>query len=1381
MSSHIRNLLTFGSRSSARALALSLGLCAIPAFAQESSTSTSASSVGGASESDEIAKLRVAKKPAYQTTCRASGEIIESVAVSELPPPTPAQLAALKLLEAEAAEYESSAREFQGRLTTIVRHHYEERRRRVLAAIDQEIDFQKGSLADARDEAIRRLEVFVARYSGENADSQATPDAMLRLAALYEEKARSDFDADLLEALKPAIALYRDIVVQFPEYEEMAAVLYYLGHALTDSGRINEAQQAWRSMVCANRYQVRPGDESDESSVAVQPLGQDHDDKFWNEWYNKNPLPLDEAGTRPDLTQLGAAEEELTFVDPYASCEMVPQDVGPGEDPRYVAEIWWQLGNYHFDQLDPSGGPYSLNRAVSAYDHSLKYEKPPLYGVAMYKQAWAFFKQQRYQAAIDYFVKLLHYADKQEEETGDPGADFRAEAYTYIAGSLTYVDMAGPPPEDPFIPRNDVLDTELDPLVAEEKMELAIERVQDPKLIPQDKKWTVGIYKALAREFIEISQKRNAITTMELTVDKFPMDRDAPMMVNRIAELYDELARFSPEGSAAKTEYSEKALLARTKLADYVGTTAWTDANRDDPEALAQAEELGRVGLQRAAADHTNYARAYKEEAFRLSDAAVQRRQIERSIEEYRLAAQGWGAYIEQNPSATDVYESSFWLADAQFWIAALQVPLGRMPTEEEVSAAYKSASAVRDSNANDKYKQPAAYYVVTLSEKVLDAEAQAFEESGGAQGVPRKEEVSFVEGADGKKTVKREDVPAPVQAAVCARDEYNAAIPLDEDPEKNGLLYATQAADYFFVYGQFDEARRRYKPLYEKYCGKNEWGYKAWEKLISMSNFEDDRSQSRMLVESKSCAFDEETKMAEEAIRTPVKIGVAYLDAGKLFQKAMKMEDGPERDKTWRAAAAAYKVALDVAPDRDEAPEAVMNGAYAYKQVGEYDKAIAMYELFIANYGNATTLAKLKGSEPAKYEERVKYLGDAYQALAGAYVLFFDYPKAAETFDAIASVEHFGSEDRKLAAKQGLMLYVNLDDRDGMLRMRRKYEQLGAGAEELAEADFLIASATLKKWDPNSPDKGANQTARIAAQNAMTQYYELNRNRPSAYKYVVQAAYKVALAKLAASSPSQDEWWKKTIDAFDKYAAAAPKKGGQSEALGTPEASMAAEADYRMLDKELKSKFDYETGHHRYKGSVVDVIKEYTDDATEAKAYYDELQGIVDKYVSQKWATIAIARQGSVYDSLRTGLYNTRPPELKMFTAQQEKALRIAEESDNIDLQDKADQIRMDVNEAWRKKRDQELDSADRIVVDRYAVSVMLAQRYNLSDESLTRSIRRLAFLTDVAGEAKMSEYTASNKDLNYQPGMFQRMRPGMFEAPEVNALPRPTPPGVK
>jgi hypothetical protein len=1303
------------------------------------------------------------------------------------PPPSAAQLRAFGILQQEAADYERGTKDFRRGLTMIVRHHYEQRRKRVLSALDRELAVERKGLDESRDQAIARLEEFVARYSGSNADPRATPDAMFRLGALYEERARSRTDADLSTGLEPAIAMYRRIIGEFPQYDEIAAVHYYLGHAFTDAGRIEEGQQAFRALVCSNRYQVLP-DPADAGKIVLQPLPQDHDDKFWNEWYNKNPVPLDQGKRAP--ARRGASrivdQEELTFVDPYDGCTPLPQKTEPGEDPRYLAEIWWQLGNFHFDQIDPRGGPYNLNRSVVAYQQSMQYTKPPIYGVSLYKLAWTFFKQQRYRTAVEWFVKLLHYADEQEAKTGDPGADFRQEAFTYIAGSLTYVDFDGPPPEHPYIPRNDVLDTEPDPLVAEQKMAIAIERVQDPKLIPQDKKWTVEIYKALAQEFIEITQNRNAVATLELTLRKFPMDRDAPVMQNKVAELYDQLSRLAPEGSEARAEYGSKALEARTKLAAYVGTTPWVDANRDDPEALTTAEQLVKGGLKRAAADHTNFARAYKDKALELNDPGEQRALVEKAIAEYRLAETGWAAYLEQDPQAMDAYESRFWLSDARFWIVVLQAGIGRTPRPEEVRLARDSAASVRDSNEDDKYLQPSAYYVVTIAEKVLEDQYRVHQETNGQQGLEKREELRFSGEGDGRKVV-RDPVPQLVLDAIRARDEYNDRIPLDRDPQKNGLLYAFQSADLYFVYGQFDEAKKRFRPLYDQHCGVNEWGYKAWEKLISMSNFEGNAAESRKLAEGKSCAYDAETQKAEEQIRKPVKQGVAYLDARKLYEEAEKMPDGPERNKKWREAAAAYKVALDAAPDRDEAPEAAMNGAFAYKQVGEYDKAIEMYELFISRYGNEKTLTTLRNGDvkakppvdpnPKKYEERVKYLQGAYNALAGAYVLFFNYPRAAETYDKISTNQHFPESERRNAARQALSLYASLGDRGGMTRARERFATLGASPKEIAEADFIVASAELKRWDPYSPDEGANGTARRAAQRAMDDYHNANRNRDPAAQYVVQAAYWSAKTRKAVLAGDTNKWWDATIQAFEKWKRLAPQEGGKNSALGSREANMAAEADFTMRDEEIARAFDYESGHHRFKGTMQEVINQYNKDAVEAKKWYDKLQRVIDNYVSPEWTTAAIARQGSLYDSLRTGLYNTRPPDLKIFDAKTEAIIRRAEQSDDPDLQEKADAARVNAQKAWRDKRDQELNSADQIMIDRYGNAVVLARRYNVSNPQVVRAIRRLAFFTDVIGEAKMKQFTAGVKDLNYTEGMFPRMRPGISSAPPPKGAPPPLP----
>jgi tetratricopeptide (TPR) repeat protein len=1308
-----------------------------------------------------------------------------------LDPPSEAQVAALERFQAEAGEYEQAARDYRSTLTLLVRHHYEEQRRRILESLDQGIHEQQDQLRVRRDGAIDRLEAFVGRYSGSSADPVATPDAMFRLAALYEERARADEKTPLEAGLVPAIALYRRIIDEFPSYTERAGVAYYLGHAYTDAGRLDEGQQAWRSLVCNNRYPVQM-DPTDASKIALSPLPQDHEPAFWSDWYNRNPIPFDQlTAQQRDLTRAGPGieREELSFADPYKGCQPVPQRVEPGQEPRYVAEAWWQLGNFHFDQLD-AGGPYSLNRAKSAYQQSLAYKKPPIYGVALYKQAWTSFKQQRYHAAVDSFVQLLRHADQQEKETGDPGADFRAEAYSYIAGSLTYGDFEGPGPSDPNIARSDVLDLELDPLVAEDKMTVAIHRVQDPKLIPQDQKWTVDIYRALGQEFTDISQNRNAVAVLELALARFPMYREAPVLQDKVASLYDQLSRLAPDGSKMRGEYSQRALEARTMLAAYVGDTEWTHANHEDTEAIEQAESLAKKGLQRAAADHTNQARALVARAQAASTEAEQRNLLEQAINGYRMAELGWSAYLKQDPAALDSYESRFWLADAHYWALILQVTLGRTPNDGEIEAARNAAIDVRDSTEDDRYLQPAAYYLVSMSDNLLKDAYREYTDSGGARGVAPREAVQFSGGGADRKPLS-EPLPIQVENAVADRDGYNESIVFEEDPQRNGPLYAFQAAEFYFVYGQFEQARERFEPMMAEYCGKNEWGYKAWEKLISMSNFESNAARSRELAEGRSCAFDEETKRAEEALRKPVRQGVAYLEARDIYDAAEKLPEGAERDGKWREAAAAYKLALDAAPDRDEAPEAAMNGAYAYKQVGEYDKAIDMYQLFISRYGSADKLAAVRDGDPeaqppvapdpGRYDERVKFLKMADDALASSYVLFFDYPQAAATFEKISRTEHFAEADRREAARQALTLAASLGDDSGMRRARQNLASLGASPRDLAEADFVIASAALKAWDRSSPVRGPNADARQTAEFAMKSYYDANARNPDASEFVVEAAYWVAKAKRAARDAREKEWWDNTKSAFETFRRVAPvKPDGISSALGSRQAGFAAEAAYIQLDEAIQKGFDYDTGHHRFTGTTTEVLEQYRRAAAQAQAHYDALQKVVDDYASPEWATASIGRQGSLYDSLRSALYDMRPPALVMFDRKTEALLRRAENSDSPELQEQADAVRVRVETAWREARDRELDSADQVMVDRYGNAITLARRYNVSNPAIVKAIQRLAFFTDVIGEAKLEQYTGRVPSLDYKPGLFLRLRPGLLSVPGPDAMPPSAPPAL-
>jgi tetratricopeptide (TPR) repeat protein len=1320
--------------------------------------------------------------------------------VAPAPAPTPEQLAALGELEREARTYETAARDYRTAITRIVQHHYEERRQRVLSALNKELTIEEQGLRSARDEAIRRLELFVARYSGPEAHPENTPDAMFRLAALYEERARENPETDEQQArdLMPAIALYKRIIGDFPAYRDRAGVFYYLGHALKDSNRFPESQQVFRSLVCKNKFAYPvPTDPRDPTRDVVAKVTQDNTTDFWTGWENRHPTPLDQVkaakptfGKRPVGDEL--TDDETRYKDPFPKdCAPIAQEARPGEEPRYLAEVWWIIGDYYFNEIDPSAGPYAFNRAESAYHHALEYKKRPVYGVAMYKLAWTHFKQQRYETSIRKFVDLLRLTDQEEKETGDPGADFRNEAYTYIAGSLTYLDFAGPPPEHPYIPRNDVLDLEQDPRVAEQRMRIAIERVQNPDLVPQNEKWTVEVYKALAQEFRDLNQYRNTVEISELILQRWPMHRDAPVVQAQIADIFDTLTAQSREGTAERAQNSAKALEARTKLAAYVGTTPWVEANKDDPEALQAAERLVRGGLRRAAADHTNAGRALAEQAITMGDKESRDALFERSLSEYRLAVQGWSGYLNQDENSPDAYESRFWLADAHHMIVVVTVALDRSPSGTEIDDARRAAVDVRDSNEDDRYLMPAAQFIVDTAYQALLDKNKLWQRSGGTDGIEPREKVKLLTEGD-TTTVVKDPLPPQVQDAVAARDEYVQRVPPEADTNKNADLYAFQAAEYQFNYGQFEDARKRYEPIYAEQCGKSEFGYRAWERLTTMSNLSNDVEQSRKLAEAaltKSCAVTAEQKVKEGDIARPTISRGYYIDAAKAFEKAEKMADGPERVKAWREAAALYRVALEKAPARDEAPEAAMNGAYCYKQVGDYDQAIEMYTLFIKEYGNEQNLAKLekgdaaaqppKPADPKRYGERVEYLKKAYDTLAAAYVLFFNYRSAAETYDTIARNGRFTPEARRTSARNAVLLYANIGDTDKMLAARTNFLGLKPPAEQKADIDFLVASADLKAWDEKGPDEGANRTARMKALTAMDAYYAANKGNSAANGYVVRAAYQSARLRRAGRDTKAADWCKSTISAFDKY------KATEAKALGSEQADMAAECAYVALDEKIRKDFDYETGHHRYDGVITKIKEAYEKDLLKANELHDQLQAIITSYGSLRYTVAARARQGSLYDSCRTGLYNAREPGLKLYTPAEEKTLKLADESGRDDLAEKADAFRQNRREQWRATRDKLLSDADKVMVRRYTEAVLIAKGGNVRNAAVDLAIQRLAFFTDILGNEKLREYTQGIEDrsvspprpFEYQDGVFLRSRPGKSSTPEPNGMPAPLP----
>jgi tetratricopeptide (TPR) repeat protein len=1339
-----------------------------------------------------------------------------------LPAPTPQQTAAFKAMQQEADVYGRGAADYKDAITTIITLHYEEKKKALLGGLDREIDVEKGELKKARDTAIKRLEDFVARYSGSTAQPEATPDAMYRLAALYEERARTEDDpnSDLSVTLKPAITLYRRAIREFPSYGELAGVYYFLGHALNDARRVDEAQQVWRSLVCHNRYPYPvASDPKDPDVDTVTPMPQDHDEAYWKTWRNRYPTP--------DALKKGPPDDAV-FGDPYPpECTPIPQpNVLAGQEPKYVAEVWWRIGDWEFDQLDLAGGvveyePFAVwdyNRAASAYSHSMQLKKPPLYGVALYKYAWTLFKQQRYEAAVHEFVHLLAYTDEQQKLTGDPGADFRQEAFTYIAGSLDNYDFTGPRPEDPYVTRADILDTAKSPAEAEAKLHIAVDRVQDPRLVPQDQAWTLDIYKALALEFRTINQFKNALAVYQLMLDKWPMDPSAPDSQNAMAEVFDLLAKQTKMGDERR-EYERKVLEARTGLAKYIGDTPWVDANKDNPTALQRAEELVRTGLKGAAITHTRNGQGALEQADQTGDPREKLRLTNYALQEYKLAAIGWLGYLKQDENAPDSYKSRYFYADALHNQVRLEVALHQFdprqypePSSPEIATAKQAAVEVRDSDEDDQFIDNAGLFVVDLADVDRDLAFQRWTESGGTQGTEARK-APKLDGAAGDKRVVPEDIPDVIQKSMQARDEYVQRVPPERDKQNHGADYAFYSADQLYLYGHFKEAQDRFQPIYEQHCGKDSLGYEAWKRLIVMSNLDKNDTRSRQLAEAekkRSCAKTD-LQMAEEKkgdLTDLVLQNAAFDDANRVFEEAKASPPGPKQDELWRKAGKMYEDALRAAPSHKDAPAAAINSAYCYKQVGEFQKAIDLYQLFIGSYGSDEILNRLERGDPKQkiepnpdeYRERIKYLGMAYDALSTTYYGFFAYQRAAESFAKIATTPRFDDPRRANAARIAMVLYSNLGDRGSMTRM---YDVLvdpktHLPSDRRAEAEYLRAAFDYGQYSPSGPDSAANVAARRQALASLTQYHAAAKGRPEAARYTLEAAYRVATMMQSSGDAAYRTWLRTTIADWEYlrgHPAAATSGGKQTQitANDAPYSDYGAEAEFTLVDEDVRAGFDYATGHHHYAGNAPDIVKQLDRDLGEAdKIWRPKLEHVAVQYGSFQWAAAATARIGSLYDSIRTGLdlvvptYLTPPQEALL-----KKLQKVVDQLNGAGQNDKADQIQQQIDDTrdavrtkWRSVKDQYMEVCTKQAVGKYTTAALTARKYNVKDQAVTNAIARLAYFTDYLGDDKMKGYVESTPDpldpgshLVYVNGEFLQWRSGVVSTPPPSGQPAPLP----
>lgn len=265
------------------------------------------------------------------------------------------------------------------------------------------------------------------------------------------------------------------------------------------------------------------------------------------------------------------------------------------------------IGNYKFADGE-------FDSAIEEYQ--FVYEKGddgPYFMDALYQLAWAYYKQNRFDDAMEMFISLL---DRSEQKKLDSGREspFAPDSIKYMAYSFTDVAAQG---------------TTSSVDVAKQYFEMVGER---------DYEWE--IYVEMADALMRYFRFDEAIEVYQhLQDDPRWMDRpENPGFQIAIVNLYARPEVGDLEGSGS----------ARLVLTErYNEGSEWWEANRNDPDALAKARDFIESSLLDVAIEY--YVRA----------------QESGSPEDFLIAAGKFQEYLDKFPIADDYYEQQWYLAQA--------------------------------------------------------------------------------------------------------------------------------------------------------------------------------------------------------------------------------------------------------------------------------------------------------------------------------------------------------------------------------------------------------------------------------------------------------------------------------------------------------------------------------------------------------------------------------------------------------------------------------------------------------------------------------------------------------------------------------------------
>ena len=254
--------------------------------------------------------------------------------------------------------------------------------------------------------------------------------------------------------------------------------------------------------------------------------------------------------------------------DVYDGCTPVRKD------SKFLPEAWTRVGEFHFDSAS------ELKYAIAAFKKVLAFKDSPYYDRALYKLAWSYYRDNRFPEAVREFDNLVKYADQRTAAGQKVGSDLRPEAIQYLGVSFSEPDWDG--------------DTLPDPVNG---LQRAIEFYRGREAEPHVRE----VFQRLGDIYFDQTKYDEAVAVYKALLERWPYYADAPRVQDKIVRAYEKNRNLI---TAAK----EREQLGRL----YMKGGDWYQHNKDNPEALAVAQQLAEDALLTAATNVHAAAQACK-------------------------------------------------------------------------------------------------------------------------------------------------------------------------------------------------------------------------------------------------------------------------------------------------------------------------------------------------------------------------------------------------------------------------------------------------------------------------------------------------------------------------------------------------------------------------------------------------------------------------------------------------------------------------------------------------------------------------------------------------------------------------------------------------